>query len=172
MEKQNQIAQQITKHITKHINLQNILDKEEIKITTPLVFPNGRKDLKTSLNAEVNTAKNKEAVKAKASCIVLCGKEYQHLAKKAFISKLTPNGFNMFLNYKDLIPRAFRFHLSLKQLIGKKIFMYVHSMNMDLEGVAVTEKHTGRGNFNIYMRFPEETPKYWRECLFYLWPNS
>ncbi len=114
------------------------------------------------------TANNK--LTFKASCIGLSNEENSLIAKKAFISKVTPNGFNLSLYYKDLIPRSLRFHLNLSPLLGKKILMYIPAMNMDLEGIITKAHHTGNGHFNIHLNFFEDMPKYWCECLFELWP--
>lgn len=108
----------------------------------------------------------------KASCISLLEEENNLIAKKAFISKVTPNGFNLKLYYKDLIPRSLRFHLNLGPLIGKKILMYIPAMNIDLEGTITKAQHIGNGHFNIHLDFFKDMPKYWCECLFELWPTT
>ena len=111
--------------------------------------------------------------KIKASFITLSDEgEDRFIAKKAFIFKVTPKGFNMVLSRHDLIPSNLKFNINLNSLCDKNISLYIPSMGIDLEGTVVKTQHLGKGIFKIQTRHFKETPKYWGECLVELWPKQ
>ncbi len=94
------------------------------------------------------------------------------LAKKAFISHLTAQGFHLLLSHKDLIPLKYKNQLSLDSLINQKLSLYIPLMEIDLEVTVLKTRHLGKGNFEIQTEFLTELPLYWRECLLELWPKN
>lgn len=107
----------------------------------------------------------------KAASITLSNEE-NLIVKKAFVSKLSPQGFNLIFNYRDLVPESLKFQLHLHSLWYKDIHTYIPDMEMDLEGKVTGTRHLGKGIFEVNIEFFQEVPKYWRECLFELWPKQ
>ena len=106
----------------------------------------------------------------KASSITLSHEE-NLIVKKAFISHLNSEGFSLVFNYRDLVLPSLKFQLHLHSLWYKDIHIYIPDMDMDLEGRVTGTRHLGKGCFEVNIEFFQEVPKYWRECLFELWPK-
>ena len=96
--------------------------------------------------------------------------QYKVLARAGQITDASTSGLQMILDRKDLVPRELRENLSLDELIGQQVVMFLPQMNLDLDGVITRAEHIGRGQFKIGIRFSEEVPLYWRECLIDLLP--
>ena len=106
----------------------------------------------------------------RASSITLANEE-NLIVKKARVSHISPTGFNLTFNYRDLAAESLRFQLHLHSIWYKDIHVYIPDMEMELEGQVVGTQHLGNGNFEINIFFFQEVPKYWRECLLDLWPK-
>jgi len=106
----------------------------------------------------------------RASSITLVNEE-NLIVKKALVSYMGLNGFNLTFNYRDLVAESLKFQLHLHSLWYKNIHVYIPDMEMELEGQVVRTQHLGNGNFEIKIFFFQEVPKYWRECLLDLWPE-
>ncbi len=115
-------------------------------------------------------AEVKIPIMVKASSITLSGEE-NLIAKKALISQLTPECFQLILNHKDLVLPSAKYRLNLEFLHQKNLIMYIPSMEIDLEANVTNSQHLGRGVFKLNCQFFKEVPYYWRECLFELWPR-
>ena len=110
--------------------------------------------------------------KIKASFITLSDREESLISKKALFSQVTPNGFDLVLNRRDLVPSRLKFNINLNSLRKKNISLYVPAMEIDLEGTVIETMHLGKGVFKIRTEFLKEAPQYWGECLFELWPGQ
>lgn len=86
------------------------------------------------------------------------------IAQKAFLFKISSQGFFIKLNRKDL-PSNLKTHLNLKPLNEKAVMMHVPNMDLDLDGTIVQTRHLGRGNFEIFVKFFDHVPRYWIDCL-------
>ncbi len=106
----------------------------------------------------------------KATSIAL-SQEESLIVKKAFVSEVSPKGFNLTFNYQDMVMDSLKFQWDLHTLWHKNIDIYIPDMEMDIEGKVIGAKHLGQGNFEVNMEFSQESPVYWRECLFELWPK-
>ena len=104
------------------------------------------------------------------ACSISLSSENNFIVKKAQLDLVKPRGFNLLFNYADLIPESLKYQLHLHSLWYKKIHLYVPDMEMDLQGKVIGTQHLGSGNFEVRVEFPKETPNYWRECLFDLFP--
>ena len=118
----------------------------------------------------VNNEKIQRIKGIKAASITLSNED-NLIVKKAFISQVSPTGFNLTFNYRDLVPESLKFQLHLHSLWYKNIHMYIPDMEMDLEGKVIGTRHMGKGNFEVNIEFFQEVPQYWGECLFDLWPK-
>ncbi len=95
---------------------------------------------------------------------------YKVLARAGEIIDASTSGLLMYINRKDLIPKELRENLSLKELLGQHVVMFLPQMNLDLDGRITRAHHIGKGVFEIGLQFSEEVPLYWRECLIDLLP--
>jgi hypothetical protein len=98
-------------------------------------------------------------------------KHYQVLARSGQIIDASSSGLLMTLSRKDLVPKTLRENLSLQDLVGQHIVMFLPQMNLDLDGTIVRADHIGRGFFEVAIEFSDEVPLYWRECLIDLLPG-
>ncbi|MGE0763526.1 MAG: hypothetical protein AB7N80_09640 [Bdellovibrionales bacterium] len=95
---------------------------------------------------------------------------YKVLARAGQITDASTSGLQMTLERKDLVPRELRENLSLQELVGQQVVMFLPQMNLDLDGVIMRAEHVGRGTFVLGIQFSEDVPLYWRECLIDLLP--
>ena len=107
----------------------------------------------------------------KATLITLSDEE-NIIIKKAFISQLTSQGFDLIVHYRDLVPTFLKSQLNLDYLLNKKLSLYIPLMEIDLEVTVISARHVGKGDFKIKTEFFIEIPQYWRECLCELWPAT
>lgn len=96
--------------------------------------------------------------------------QYKVLARCGRIIDASTSGILMHINRKDLMPRELRENLSLKELVGQHVVMFLPQMSLDLDGRITRADHVGKGVFEIGIQFSEEVPLYWRECLIDLLP--
>ncbi len=96
--------------------------------------------------------------------------QYKVLARAARITNASTSGLLLTLNRKDLVPRELRENISMQELVGQQVVMFLPQMNLDLDGSVVRAQHTGRGVFVVAIQFSDEVPLYWRECLIDLLP--
>jgi hypothetical protein len=96
---------------------------------------------------------------------------YRVLARAGQIVDASTSGILMQINRKDLVPKELRENLSLQELLGQHVVMFLPQMNLDLDGRITRADHIGRGIFEIGIQFSEEVPLYWRECLIDLLPG-
>lgn len=98
-------------------------------------------------------------------------KQYKVLARAGHIVDASTSGLLMCVNRKDLVPKELRENLSLVEMVGQQVVMYLPQMNLDLDGTVTRADHIGKGNFEIAITFSKEVPLYWRECLVDLLPE-
>jgi hypothetical protein len=96
---------------------------------------------------------------------------YSVIAKEGTIIDASPTGFLLRVNRLDLIPTKYRDSLSIGEMIGDQVVMFLPQMNLDLDGTVTRALHTGRGTFDIAISFSKDIPEYWRDCLVELLPS-
>lgn len=96
---------------------------------------------------------------------------YGVIAKEGVITDASETGFLMLVERKSLVPKEYRDSLSLHNLVGHQVVMYLPQMNLDLDGTVTRAHHRGKGIFEIAVSFSPDTPIYWRECLVDLLPE-
>ena len=112
------------------------------------------------------------------ACSITLFNEENILVKRAFVSKVTPSGFTLTFNCRDLVLSQVRDHSfssengGLGFLLYRNIRIYIPEMDIDLEGNTVALSSLEAGNFALQIEFLPESPKYWGECLQDLWPVS
>lgn len=117
------------------------------------------------------TGKNQDFSIVKTALITL-SQEDSIIVKKAYICRLTPQGFDLHLKRQDLVPSFLRTRLSLDCLLNKNLSLYIPLMGIDLDVTVTKTQHLGKGDFEIMTEFFADSPTYWRECLFELWPKK
>ncbi len=115
------------------------------------------------MTKRVKTEQKGQIIKA---CAITFSKIEDILIKKAVICEVTPKGFTLLLNYRDLVSKSLKAKLHLQTLYHKNIHIYLPDMEMDLEGRVTGTRHVGGGNFEVYIEFLPVEPVYWRKCLF------
>ena len=76
----------------------------------------------------------------------------------------------MLIHRDDLQQSKHKSNLTLAELEGANVGMFLPQMNLDLDGVIKRTRHTGQGFFEVYIEFSKDVPEYWRECLMELLP--
>lgn len=97
--------------------------------------------------------------------------QYQVIARSARIADASTSGILLVINRKNLVPKNLRENLTMKEVLGQHIVMYLPQMNLDLDGVITRADHIGKGEFEVAVEFSRDVPLYWRECLIDLMPE-
>lgn len=95
---------------------------------------------------------------------------YSVIAKEAVIIDASQSGFLLRIERSQLVPKEYRENLSLENLVGHQVVMYLPQMNLDLDGTITRANHIGKGHFEIACTFSPDVPEYWRGCLVDLLP--
>lgn len=95
---------------------------------------------------------------------------YSVIAHEAVIVDASQTGFLMRVERTQLVPKEYRDNLSLHNLVGHQVVMYLPQMNLDLDGTVTRADHVGKGQFSIAVTFSQDVPEYWRDCLVELLP--
>lgn len=98
-------------------------------------------------------------------------KNYATLAKTGKIIDASKRGFLLLISRKDLVPKKLRQNLNLDVLMGQQLALFLPQMNLDLDGIIQRTRHRGNGVFEIGVKFSDDVPEYWRECLVDLLPT-
>ncbi len=95
---------------------------------------------------------------------------YSVIASEGVIVDASQSGFLLSVERKSLLPKEYKENLTLANLVGHQVVMYLPQMNLDLDGTITRADHVGRGRFEIAITFSPEVPEYWRGCLVDLLP--
>lgn len=93
------------------------------------------------------------------------------VCKKGQIVDTSIKGFLLVIAREDLLLDELKGDLCLDKLKGMSISLYVHQMELELDGIIGVTRHKGKGIFEILVNFSPDTPRYWRECLMDLLPK-
>jgi hypothetical protein len=121
------------------------------------------------MGAERRMAERKE-VDAIAVSDITALTSYNVLARHGSIVDASTRGFLLHIHRDDLIQPELRSNLSLEQIVGHQLVLFLPQMNLDLDGTVTRAIHKGKGLFQIAVDFSTEVPEYWRECLIDLLP--
>lgn len=86
------------------------------------------------------------------------------IAQKACLFQVSPNGFYLRIHRKDLLS-SLKKNLSLQSIQERDVTLHIPDINMHLDGVVAHTQHIGRGFFEVFIKFFDNVPKYWRHCL-------
>ena len=121
------------------------------------------------MGAERRMAERKE-VDAIVVSYITAITSYNVVARTGAIIDASTRGFLLHIQREDLIPPELRSNLSLEDLVGQQLVLFLPQMNLDLDGTVTRAIHKGKGLFQIAVDFSDEVPEYWRECLIDLLP--
>lgn len=96
---------------------------------------------------------------------------YNVIANEGTIIDASPSGFLVRVERTNLVPEDYRKNLTLTELVGDQVVMFLPQMNLDLDGTVTRASHTGKGTFEIAISFSQDIPEYWRDCLVDLLPS-
>ena len=120
------------------------------------------------------SAKQRAAERKNIDSINICDltslSNYQVIARLGSIVDASITGFLVLIQREDLVPKWLRSNLTLEELLGHQVVMYLPEMNLDLDGKIIRADHRGRGAFEVGIEFAADVPEYWRECLIDLLP--
>ena len=86
------------------------------------------------------------------------------IAKQACLFQISPKGFYVRLNRKDL-PKNLRSNLTLRSICNLDVTMHLPQLNFGLDGTITQTQHIGGGVFELFIRFFDNVPSYWSDCL-------
>ena len=95
---------------------------------------------------------------------------YSVIAREGVIVDASSTGFLVKVDRSSLVPKEYRENLTLTNLVGHQVVMYLPQMNLDLDGTITRADHIGKGHFEIAITFAPDVPEYWRGCLVELLP--
>lgn len=95
---------------------------------------------------------------------------YAVIAREGVIVDASQSGFLLSVDRSHLLPKELRENLTLANLVGHQVVMYLPQMNLDLDGTITRADHVGKGRFEIAVTFSPDVPEYWRGCLVDLLP--
>lgn len=95
---------------------------------------------------------------------------YSVIAREGVIIDASQSGFLLRIERSQLVPKEYRENLTMHNLVGHQVVMYLPQMNLDLDGTITRADHIGKGHFEIACSFSPDTPEYWRDCLVDLLP--
>ena len=95
---------------------------------------------------------------------------YNVIAREGVIADASQSGFLVKVDRSQLVPKEYRENLTMENLVGHQVVMYLPQMNLDLDGTITRATHVGKGMFEIAVKFSPDVPEYWRDCLVELLP--
>ena len=96
--------------------------------------------------------------------------DYKVIASHGLIVDASTAGFLIEADRSDLCQRL-KDKLSLQEITGHHVVLYLPQMILDLEGFVTRTSHVGQGIFHIAVEFSQDTPEYWRKCLYDFLPQ-
>lgn len=102
---------------------------------------------------------------------MISNRTLKKICSKGHIINTSVNGFLIVINRKDLINKELRGGLNLDPLLNESVSLYIPQMELELDGTIAKTEHQGKGVFEIFIKFANDTPTYWRECLMDLLPQ-
>ena len=122
------------------------------------------------MGAEKRIAERK-SVDYVSVCDLTSLNNYTLIATQGYITDASTAGFLLVLSRGDLAQGELKQNLNLDPIIGQDVVLYLPQMNLDLDGTVTRATHTGRGNFEVAVKFSADIPEYWKECLMDLLPE-
>ena len=93
------------------------------------------------------------------------------IADGGFLVEASPSGFRLMVSRDDLCDPILRENLSLEEVEGLQVSIFIPAMDLDITGLIARTKYVGDSQFEIGIDYTSDAPEYWRECLCDLLPK-
>lgn len=98
-------------------------------------------------------------------------KDLSKIFRDAVILQASTSGILMHVRRDDLISPELRANLSLENLVGETLLIYIQPMNLEISGKVMRTRFLGKEGYHIGLDYTADAPEYWRECLMDLLPR-
>ena len=93
------------------------------------------------------------------------------IADGGLLVEASPSGFRIEIMREDLCDPVLRENLSLEDIEGLQVSIFIPAMDLDITGLIARTKYCGDAKFEIGIDYTSDAPEYWRECLCDLLPK-
>lgn len=93
------------------------------------------------------------------------------IADGGLLMEASPSGFRIEINRQELCDPALKDNLSLDEIVGLQVSIFIPAMDLDITGLVARTKYRGDSVFEIGIDYTSDAPEYWRECLCDLLPT-
>lgn len=93
------------------------------------------------------------------------------IADGGFLVEASTSGFRLIVDRQQLCDPVLRENLSLEEIEGLQISIFIPAMDLDITGLVTRTKYCGDSVFEIGIDYTSDAPEYWRECLCDLLPK-
>jgi len=93
------------------------------------------------------------------------------IADGGYLVEASPSGFRIEITRDDLCDPVHRENLSLSEIEGLQISIFIPAMDLDITGVIARTRYCGGAKFELGIDYTSDAPEYWRECLCDLLPR-
>lgn len=93
------------------------------------------------------------------------------IADAGYLVEASASGFRITIMREDLCDPLLRENLSLEEVEGLQVSIFIPAMDLDITGLIARTRYTGDAQFEIGIDYTSDAPEYWRECLCDLLPK-
>lgn len=93
------------------------------------------------------------------------------IARSGVLIEASVSGVLIRIKREDLVPLHLRRNLNIDSLVGQKVLLNLSQMNIEISGVIARTRLLGKQGYEIGVDYSDDSPEYWRECLFDLLPS-
>lgn len=93
------------------------------------------------------------------------------IADGGLLVEASTSGFRLEITREDLCDPALRENLSIENIEGLQVSIFIPAMDLDITGLIARTKYIGESIFEIGIDYTSDAPEYWRECLCDLLPK-
>ncbi len=96
--------------------------------------------------------------------------DLQKLAKGGQIIEASSSGILIHFKREDFLRKDLRANLNIDHLVGEKVYINIHEMDLEISGTVARTQFLGKKGFYVAVDYSSDAPEYWRECLMDLLP--
>ncbi|HPI40788.1 MAG TPA: hypothetical protein PLJ21_08275 [Pseudobdellovibrionaceae bacterium] len=94
------------------------------------------------------------------------------IASEGVVTQISATGILLMVKRTHLVPQYLRQNLNLDALLGVRLLIHIHELNLEISGTVSRTAFKGTHGFLIALDFSNDAPAYWRECLVELLPTE
>ncbi len=87
------------------------------------------------------------------------------IAQYGVLLNISLTAFCIHISRCDLVRVDLRQRLSLDNLIGEHLNLFLPDMNLNLDGIVIRSSRVDQKIFELVLKFSSKTPLYWRQCF-------